>query len=206
MNFGLAVLVLGAAVSLFIWGWNSTEGTRLLLKTVSFFFPLRIDAEKIQGRLRDELDLQGLSFRWAQGEIHADRLHLRWRPAELWNRRLIINELSLRGVIFQDRGSEEKKPFLQGWPPAPFWLTKIQGRVDSFQIEELAYRRPNQDSIQLGQLFARGEWDGKVLALKDCALSGPWGSAKGWMRMGFAKPSLNLDLEMSKIFRKFVSV
>ena len=197
MGFSLAVLLLAAMVSLVIWAWNSAEGTRLLLKTVSFFSPVRIDVEKIQGRLRDELTLQGVNIRWAQGEIHAERLHLKWQPEELWNRRLIVNELSLSGVIFQDRGSEETKPFFPGWPLAPFWLTKIQGRIDSFRLHEGVYLRRNQDPIKLGQLFSRGEWDGKALALQDCALSGPWGSAEGSMKMGFAKPFLILDLKAS---------
>ena len=197
MGFSLAVLLLGAMVSLVIWAWNSAEGTRLLLKTVSFLSPVRIDVEKVHGRLREELDLRGVSIRWAQGEIRADRLHLKWQPAELWNRRLIVNELSLKGVTFQDRGPEAKKPFFPGWPPAPFWLTKIQCRIDSFRLKDLVYRRPDQDPIQLGQMLARAEWDGKVLAVQDCTLSGPWGGAEGSMKMGFVNPSLILELKAS---------
>ncbi|MBP1719127.1 MAG: protein of unknown function, DUF490-containing, partial [Deltaproteobacteria bacterium] len=195
--FSLAILTIGAMVSLVFWAWNSAEGTRFLLQAVSFFSSVRIDAEKIQGRLRDELELQGVSVRWAQGEIRTDRLHLKWQPEELWNRRLILNELSLNRVIFQDRGPEPKKPFFPGWPSAPFLLTKIQGRIDSFQILELAYRGPDQDSIQIGQVFARGEWDGNVLVIRDCTLSGPWGGAEGSIKMGFMTPSLNLNLKTS---------
>ena len=70
---GITVLLTGAMVSLGIWALNSAEGTRVLFKALSIFSPVQIDAQKIQGRLRDELKLQGVRIRWPQGEIRADR-------------------------------------------------------------------------------------------------------------------------------------
>ena len=194
-GFGFAVLIAGALISLIIWAWNSPEGTRLLLKTVSYFSPVRIDVGEVQGRLRDDLDLRRVVIRWAEGEIRADRLRLKWEPAELWNRRVVLNELSLEGVVYQDRAPETKKPLFPGWPPAPFWLTKIQGRIDSFSLQELTYRRGQQDPVEFGHLSARAEWDGKALTIPDSTFSGPWGSLQGSMKVGFSTPSLVLDLK-----------
>jgi len=193
----LAILFFGAMISLVLWAWNSAEGTRLLLKTVSLLSPVKIDAEKVDGRLRDELKLRGLSVRWAQGEVRVDLLHLNWQPAELWNRRVIVNDLFLGGVVFQDRGSEVKKPFFPAWPLAPFWLTRIQARIESFRLRGLVYRRPDREPLRLDQMLARGEWDGRSLAVQDLVLSGPWGNAEGAGKMGFGNPSLHLDLKGS---------
>jgi len=195
--FGLAILISGGLISLVIWAWNSPEGTRLLLKTVSYFSPVRIDVGEVQGRLRDDLELRRVIIRWAEGEIRADRLRLKWEPAELWNRRVVLNEVSLEGVVYRDRAPETKKPLFPGWPPAPFWLTRIQGRIDSFSLRDLAYRRADQDPLELARLSARADWDGKVLAVPDCAFSGPWGNAQGSLKMGFTPPSLVLELKAS---------
>ncbi len=197
LGLGAAVFLLGASISLVIWALNSAEGTRALFKTVSFFSAVQIDAKVIQGRLRDELKLQGVRIRWPQGEIRADRLHFRWQPAELWNHKVILDELSLEGVLFQDRGSETKKNPFSGWPAAPFWLSKTQGRIDSFRIQGLAYQRRDEDAVPLGHLSARGQWDGNLLEISDFRLSGPPVQAEGTMKVAFAHPSLNLDLKAS---------
>ena len=197
LGLGAAVFLLGASISLVIWALNSAEGTRALFKTVSFFSAVQIDAKEIQGRLRDELKLQGVRIRWPQGEIRADRLHLRWQPAELWNHKVILDELSLEGVLFQDRGSETKKNPFSGWPAAPFWLSKTQGRIDSLRIQGLAYQRRDEDAVPLGHLSARGQWDGNLLEISDFRLSGPPVQAEGTMKVAFARPSLNLDLKAS---------
>ena len=196
-GFGLALLIAGAMISLVFWAWNSPEGTRLLLKTLSYFSPVGIDAGEVRGSLRGDLELRGVVLRWAAGEIRADRVRLKWEPAELWNRRVVMNEVSAEKIVYHDRAPEEKKPLFPGWPPAPFWLTKIQGRIDSFRLRNFAYRRPGHDPLELSQLSARADWDGKILALTDCSISGPWGNVQGSMKMGFDLPSLVLDLKTS---------
>ena len=146
LGFSLAVLLLGAMVSLVFWAWNSAEGTRLLLKTVSFFSPVRIEAEKIQGRLRDELDLQGVSIRWAQGEIRADRLHLKWQPGGIMESPAHPERaFSERGDISGSRPGS-KETFLSGLAAGSFLAHPDPGRIDSFRIHEGAYRRPRSRS------------------------------------------------------------
>ena len=197
IGLGIAVLLTGAMVSLGVWALNSAEGTRVLFKALSIFSPVQIDAQKIQGRLRDELKLQGVRIRWPQGEIRADRLHLHWQVAELMNRRVIVNELSLEGVVFQDRAPETQNVSFPGWPQVPLWLSKIQAKMESLRIQDLVYQRLNQEPIQLGQLLARGQWDENILEIRDFNLSGPSGRAEGTMKLSFAQPSLNLNLKTS---------
>ena len=103
------VLIAAALVALGVWALNSPEGTRVLLKAISVFSPVRIDGREISGRLRDELKIRGLRVRWPQGELRADSFHLRWEAGEILNRRIIIREASLDGVQIKDDRPETGK-------------------------------------------------------------------------------------------------
>jgi autotransporter translocation and assembly factor TamB len=149
------VLILGGLVSLGFWALNSTEGTRVLLKTLSLLTPLRIDAREISGRVKDELKMKGLRVRWPQGEMEAESFHLRWQPLELWNRKLLIYELSLDGVQLRDNRPETGPITFRGWPVTPFWVSRAQGTVDSLRIQRGSYRRLQQNPVPFETLSAR---------------------------------------------------
>lgn len=210
IGLGVFVLISVALVSLVIWALNTANGTRVLLKTISAFSPLRIDAQEISGRLRDDLKMRGLRIRWSQGEMRADFFHLHWQlrlqpSAFRLGGEVIIHELSLDGVHIQDNTPEVKKISFPGWPAAPFWLTRLQGRVESFQVNGLIYQRRNQDPERIDKLFARMLWDGEVLSINDFTLASPSGQAEGVMKMAFAHPSLNLNLQAA-IAKEYASL
>ena len=164
------ILTLGVFVSLVVWALNTPEGTRALLKTISTLTPLEIDTQEISGRLMDDLKIQGLQIRWPQGELKARFFHLQWRATDLWNRRIIIQEISLEGVHLKDDRTYTGKISLHGWPTVPFWLSKIQGRVDSLQIQSMVYQRLQENPVSLDKLFTRLQWDGGVLGVTDFTL------------------------------------
>ena len=197
LGLAAAVFLLGAAVALVAWALNSAEGTRVLFKTLSFFSPVQIDAGEIQGRLRDELRLKGVRIRWAGGEVRADRLHLRWQPAELWNLKVLVDELSLEGVLFHDRGSETGGIRFFGWPAVPYWLSKTQGRIALPPDPGAGLSGPRSGSASLGTPVGPGAMGWGFLEIGDFRLSGPAAQAEGTMKVSFARPSLNLDLKTS---------
>jgi len=189
------VLILGGLASVGFWALNSAEGTRVLLKTISLLTPLRIEAREISGRVKDELKMKGLRIRWPQGELQADSFHLRWEPGDLWNRKLLIRELSLEGVCVADNRPETGPISFRGWPVTPFWLSRLQGQVDTLRVERGFYRRLQENPIPFDALSARLEWDGEVLKVQDFILEGPSVKAEGSMKMGFSTPCFSLDLQ-----------
>jgi translocation and assembly module TamB len=195
LGFIALVLIAGALVSLVIWALNTPEGTRVLLKTLSVLTSLKIDSQEITGRLRDDLKIRGLRVRWPQGELRSESFQLRWRAEELWNRKLTIYEISLDGVQVEDNRPETGPVSFRGWPEIPFWLSRLQGQVDSLRVQRMAYQRLREKPVSLDTLFARFHWDGETLKVLDFTLAGPSIQAGGSMRIGFSTPSFSLDLQ-----------
>jgi translocation and assembly module TamB len=189
------VLILGALASLGIWALNSAEGTRVLLRTLSLLTPLRVDAREISGRVKDELKMKGLRVRWPQGEMEAESFHLRWQPLELWNRKLLVHELSFDGVQVKDNRPETGPISFRGWPVTPFWLSRVQGTVDSLRVQRGSYRRLQENPVPFETLSTRLLWDGGGLKVQDFTLEGPSIKAAGSMKMGFSTPSLSLEFQ-----------
>jgi autotransporter translocation and assembly factor TamB len=193
--FLILFLILGTLVSLGIWALRSPVGIRALLKTVSVMTPLKIDAREISGRLMDEVKIRDLTVRWPQGELRSDGFHLRWQAKELWNRRLLVHELSLDSVQVKDNRPETGPFSFRGWPETPFWLSRLQGQVDSLRIQRGTYQRLRENPVPFDSLFTRLHWDGETLNVRDFSLAGPSIQAGGSMKLGLSRPSLGLDLE-----------
>jgi translocation and assembly module TamB len=191
---GLAALLSLSAAALVVWAWHSAEGTRLLLKTLSAFSPVKIHADRIQGRLRDRLDLQSVNIRWPGGEIRADRILLQWEPEKLWHRTLAVSELSLSAVEIRTVPSKAGTPFFPRWPAAPLWLSGIDARIESFLVRDAVWHPSGGDPFRLGGLAARAVWDGRFLSIAPGSAAGAWGSAEGSLRMSFERPSLHLEV------------
>jgi translocation and assembly module TamB len=199
------VLVLGALVSLVLWALHSAEGTRVLLKTISVFSPLRIEAGEVSGRLRDDLTIRGLRVQWLGGEFFTDRFHLRWEAAELLNRRVLVHEVSLDGARLKDDRPETGEFSFPGWPQTPLWLSRLEGRVDSLQVQNMLYQRGRGEPVRVDKLSTVLMWDGKVLRVKNFGLDSSLGHAEGSMEMGFSHPRLALSLQ-AQLAEKFAGV
>jgi translocation and assembly module TamB len=199
------VLISGALVSLVVWALNTPEGTRILLKTISAFSPVRIEAREISGRLRDELKMQGLRVWWPQGELLADSFYLRWEATELFKRRIFIHEISLDGVRIKDERPETGKLSFRGWPATPFWFSRLKGRVDSFRVQNVLYQRGRGEPVRVNTLFTILLWNGEVLQVKNFNLDSSMGHVEGPMEMGLSHPRLILDLR-SSLAKEFAGV
>jgi hypothetical protein len=178
-----------------IWALNTPEGTGVLLKAISVLTPLKIESQEISGRLRDELKIRGLRVRWPQGELKSEFFHLRWQAEELWNRRLLVHELSLDGVQVKDNRPETGPVSFRGWPESPFWLSRLRGQVDSLRIQRGTYQRLQENPVPFDTLFTRLHWDGETLNVRDFTLAGPSVQAGGSMKLGLSRPSLGVDLQ-----------
>ncbi len=164
------------------------------MKVVSIVSPLGIDAGEITGRIRDDLRIRDLRLRLGQMEMRADRFRLRWEAGRLLDRKVLVHDLSLEGVQIRDNRPGSKEVSIPGWPAAPFWLSRLQGRVESLAVKNLEYRRLEQPSAHADNLSARVLWDGDVLTVDRFTAAAPSGTAEGEMKMGFSRPALDLDL------------
>jgi len=197
IGFLVPLLMLGALASLGAWALRSPEGIRVLLKVISVVTPLKIDGREITGRLKDEVKIRGLTIRWPEGELQSEVFHLRWQVEELWNRRLLVHELSLDGVQVRDNRPESGPISFRGWPETPFWLSRLQGQVDSLRILRGTYQRLQENPVSFDSLFTRLTWDGGTFNARDFILAGPSVQAGGSLKLGLSSPSLGLHLQIN---------
>ncbi|HSR13875.1 MAG TPA: hypothetical protein VLS90_20675, partial [Thermodesulfobacteriota bacterium] len=199
--FLVVLLVLCAAlVAVVAWALNTSQGTRALFTIVSILTPIGIHADEISGTLRDDLTLRGLRLALPQGVFTAKVFRLRWEPGEIWNRKLIIHEISSQGVLLKDQRPASKDPFSLRWPSTPLWLPRFEGRVNSITLQDAVYRReppghgPESGNIVLKTVSARMDWDGQTLSVSDFSAAGPSLRASGGVKLGIGRPELLLDL------------
>ncbi|MCX5907881.1 MAG: hypothetical protein NTY64_12045 [Deltaproteobacteria bacterium] len=178
----ILVLLLGSLLGLVLWALNTPGGTRALLKVTSILSPVTIEAREISGRLRDELRMQGLQIHFSRLTIRADSFYLRWQAPELWNGKILVSELSLKSVQLQDNRPGIKKISFPGWPSAPFWLTRFQGHVETFLVQNLTYERQSEEPVHIDRLSAR-------------FLFSPLAKAEGRLDMSFLLPAMDLRLQ-----------
>ena len=197
IGFLVLLLILGAFASLGVWALRSPEGIRVLLKVISVMTPLRIDAREISGRLMDEVKIRGLTVRWPEGELQSEVFHLRWQAEELWNRRLLVHEFTLDRVQVRDNRPESGPVSFRGWPETPFWLSRVQGQVDSLRIQRGTYQRLQENPVSFDSLVTRLTWDGETFNARDFTLAGPSLQAVGSLKLGLSRPSLGLNFQIT---------
>ena len=95
----------------------------------------------------------------------------------------------------KDNRPETGPVSFRGWPETPFWLSRLQGQVDSLRIQRGTYQRLREKPVPFDTLFTRLHWDGETLDVRDFTLAGPSVQAGGSMKLGLSRPSLGLDLQ-----------
>lgn len=194
-------LILSLMVAGFIlaasWLFNTTYGIRWLMGAISYVTPVKIDVEKVAGKLGKELQMEGVHVRWPQGRMEVDYFQLRWQPLYLLIGKAIIEKLTLHGVqIRYDRPKRESVFDLQ-WPRLPGIIYWIHGGIKFFHLDKLKYHHLEQNPFLVEKLSARLDWHHGLLTLEEIDVDIPSGSVKGILELGFQRPSLYLDLHLS---------
>jgi translocation and assembly module TamB len=180
-----------------IWLLGTTEGARWLLGVISRWSPVKIEAERVSGRIVDELHLEGINIDWPEGRIQIDQFLMRWQPADLFLGKITLQDLNLDRVRLQDNTPESKNspdltlPKIPG-PPVGFHL-----EVRSFRLNEFIYRRFDRSPFKVVNISGDLSWHRSFIRMKHFAFEGPNGHAEVMGELNFLKPSLSLDLGFS---------
>lgn len=177
-----------------IWLLGTPEGARWLLEAISRWSPVKIKAERVSGRIVDELHLEGVNIYWAEGWMQIDRFLMRWQPADLFLGKITLQNVDLDRVRLQDDRPESKTSLdltLPKIPGPPVWL-HLEAR--SFRLNELIYRRLDRSSFKVVNISGHLSWHRSFIRMKHFAFEGPNGHAEGKGELNFLRPSLSLDL------------
>jgi translocation and assembly module TamB len=179
------------------WLLGTPEGARWLLGAISRWSPVKIEAERVSGRIVDELHLEGVNIDWPEGRMQIDRFLMRWQPADLFLGKITLKDVNLDRLRLQDDRSESKTspdltlPKIPG-PPAGLHL-----EVRSFRLNELIYRRLDRSFFKVVNISGHLSWHRSFIRVKRFAFEGPNGHAEVKGELNFLQPSLSLDLGFS---------
>ncbi|MDA8124771.1 MAG: translocation/assembly module TamB domain-containing protein [Deltaproteobacteria bacterium] len=189
----LATALLAAAVIVLAWSFGTTEGTRRLLKTISRYTPVAISAQKVEGSLRDRLQLEQVRLAFSPFEVEIERLNLRWQPWSLLSGALAARELTLVNVRIRDNTPGDRPPDLS-WPRVSGMAALFGIRIERLHVLGLSYRQRNEPPFQLNTLSAAVTWRRGLLSVATLDAAAPEGRLTGTLAAGFALPSLQVEL------------
>jgi translocation and assembly module TamB len=187
------VLLLGFT-GFFAWLLGTPAGARWVFSEISLRTTIKVEAEKIKGRLWTDLDLEGVRIYWPDGNLSAERSHLRWRPLMILSTTVSVKELHLQNVRIQDNRPEE--PTDLKWPRVSGLPSYIAAKISDLKISGLTYRRLEQAPVIINDFSSKILWRRGVLYVRDLSVNASTVSGQGSIRAGFRRPSLDLGLSL----------
>jgi len=196
----LAVLLLPP---LALWLALATDnGFGWLLAQVQGHWPADAQAQwkvrRASGNPIDGLDLFGVEFEQQDTRLQVERLEWRWRPGEIFSRRLAVTALRLWGVRLQLPAAppQEVQSAPLALPVLPPWVADLEALVEDIQFDALEVRIGDQPPHSLQTLgLGLSLKDGRV-RLERLQLRAPEGTAQGGGELGLYAPHpLRLELD-----------
>lgn len=94
----ILVIIVLVVLATSVWLLGTSGGARFLLTVLARSYAVKLDIEKADGKLWDDLRLEGVYISWEDISIEAENLVLRWQPIKLLTEKnLIIEHFSLTG-------------------------------------------------------------------------------------------------------------
>jgi translocation and assembly module TamB len=180
-----------------LWMLGTPEGARWLLRMVSRWSPVKIEAERVSGRIVDGLHLEGIKIDWPEGRIQIDRFLMRWQPADLFLGKITLQNVNLDRVRLQDNAPESKTPFDLTLPKIPGPPAGLHLEVRSFRLNEFIYRRLDRSPFKVVNISGHLSWHRSFIKMKRFVFEGPNGHAEVKGELNFLQPSLSLDVRFS---------
>jgi translocation and assembly module TamB len=180
-----------------VWLLGTTEGARWLLGAISRWSPVKIEAERVSGRIVDELHMEGINIFWPEGRMQIDRFLMRWQPADLFLGKITLKDVNLDRLRLQDNSPESKTSLDLTLPKIPGPPVGLHLEVRSFRLNELIYRRLDRSPFKVVNISGHLFWHRSFIRVKHFAFEGPNGHAEVKGELNFLQPSLSLDLGFS---------
>ncbi len=193
----IAVFLAGMAAGAVALGWllGTTDGARWLMVAVSRHTSYTISARRVEGRIWNDLRLEGARIQWRLGEAATGGLRLHWQPIFLLVGKVSVSELQVTDARIRDDRAVSKALPVLAWPRVtgiPAWLNM---RVGKLLIDGLEYRRLGEAPVSVTKISARVMWQGNVLTVRDLAVNTPSVHLRGELMAGFRSPTLLLRLD-----------
>lgn len=164
---GISIVLLGALITA---GVTSSAGLRALISLVSGLPAISLNVTSASGRLADAWQLEEVTLETSAALITIDRLSVDWRPAELLQRKLHINDISLQGLSIALRPGDDdvaavkaERSFVLPSLPLSLLIDRLQiekalilsdADMELIEVEQfLASFSSDEDSLTIGQVL-----------------------------------------------------
>ncbi|MBE0427021.1 MAG: translocation/assembly module TamB domain-containing protein [Nitrospirae bacterium] len=174
------------------WLLRTSNGAEWLIASVSKLTHIEISFESIEGRLWDNIKLDGLQIKWSNGNLTTERVYLKWQPLYLITGNVAVREFSINSLQLTDNSPGKKPDFL--WPKIGGLPGRIDGWIDSLQVDDFYFQRRDQQPLRINKIFSKVVWYDRILTLKNTSINANNFDVKGTVSAGFDKPLLYLDL------------
>lgn len=200
-GFATVSVLLATLLVVGLWLCWSPSGSAWLLGVLFEQSPIEISADRVDGRLADELQLDGLRVRWPGGTALVKQTSLRWSFSRLFSGELKVAELTVidvdilldqptESVSKPDPLSESAEPFVFRWPQLSGWPLQVSADIANLSIDRLVIRNSEATLWQCDHLRMGARWNGEGLTISTLDLASPEGLLEG---------NLNADLLNSRL-------
>lgn len=197
LGAAVALALAGAAMACAVWAVATTSGTRWLLSTIPPLAGISFSAQKIEGRIIDQLQLTHVRLGLGLQKIELDGFRLSWKPLLLLAGTVAVQELTIDGVRIQDSTPPDNKPPNLAWPRVTRRAQLFDGRIARLTVTNLDYRRLQEQPLRVTSCTASVTWQDDILSVNDLAALSPAGRISGTVAAGFNQPSLTADLAIT---------
>lgn len=156
---GLSVLILVLAIAaLLFWLLGTTGGTRAAFSGISSLTGGSVQAEGVSGRLSERVQIDKLVIDNPGQTITLDKVDMLWRPAELLQRRLHVQQLQVEhlSVVQKEQPDDEEPARLPDSISSP-----LQLKIDSVQVGRGEIRDGDVVLLELQELAFNLDFDGQ---------------------------------------------
>ncbi len=148
--YGLLTLLIFGLISIILMA--STEyGSNLLLKFTHAVSGLPFSYERAKGSLIKEVTLYNVSYSDANLSIVADTIHLSWRPAALFNRKITINNLLVENMHI-DVHPQKSDQSTAGKTHFSSLLSKWKFAVNNILLTNISVSKQNVQKLLINNL------------------------------------------------------
>lgn len=192
------LLVFGCAVLASYWLLATTAGARWVSAELVRHSPLPLVVGKVEGRLCDELRLEGVQVEWPTGSLASESFRFVWRPSALLRGKLLVTVLTARGLTLSTVAGvepliEPTEPISLRWPERPDWLKWLRIELRQLRVETVQWQRPEQPPLVLDRFTGRLLWTGRRLKLTALELTAPQGTLNASLEAHWGRPALILE-------------
>ena len=167
-------------------------GVHWLLGKVPHYSPVKIQVDKVTGRIAGDLKLEGLQVWWDGGRLDIQRLQTSLKPLHLLWGKILFMKVDVKQISLEEK-QEKPEPIDLTLPRASGFLSRIDLEVRTLLLEEIRYRINDDPPWLIHKAAGRLAWTQGTLAVNPLELELVAGRLQGALGLGLAVPSLELE-------------